>query len=285
MMSDNLPLFGVYEKALHRGSFEDKFEDILKAGYDSLEFSVDGTDERLARLDWELDEIVKVRRAAEERGVRILTLCLSAHKRYSMGNEDPEVRAKAMEILEKALRLASHLGVRMIQYSGFDVYEDDLRNDETHKWYVENTAIAAAKAEREGVMLSIEPVEGHLLTCQDTIKVVNEINSPFLQIYPDPANILSLGVDPLVDLEYGRGHITAVHMRDSLPGIYDATIHFGTGNLDFDGVFRKLDELSYHGPFIVEMWNEDNPEYIEYLVQAREYMTESINRVRSMGTH
>ncbi len=282
-MSANLPLFGVYEKALHRGPFEDKFDDIVKAGYDSLEFSVDGTDERLARLDWSLGEIQQVRRAAEERGVRILTLCLSGHKRYSMGNEDPEVRRRAMEMLEKALRLASHLGVRMIQYSGFDVYEDELRNDETHKWYMENTAIAAAKAAREGVMLSIEPVEGHLLTCRDTIEVVREINSPFLTIYPDPANIKSLGFDPIEDLEYAKGVITAVHMRDSLPFIYDATIPFGTGNLDFDGVFKKLDELNYSGPFIVEMWNEERVDYIEYLVQAREYMIESIRRVRGQA--
>ena len=188
-----------------------------------------------------------------------------------------------MEMLEKALRLASHLGVRMIQYSGFDVYEDELRNDETHKWYMENTAIAAAKAAREGVMLSIEPVEGHLLTCRDTIEVVREINSPFLTIYPDPANIKSLGFDPIEDLEYAKGVITAVHMRDSLPGIYDATIPFGTGDLDFDGVFRKLGELRYSGPFIVEMWNEDREDYIEYLVQAREYMIESIRRVRGQA--
>ena len=280
-MSRELPLFGVYEKALHREPFEDKFEDIIRAGYDSLEFSVDGTDERLARLDWKPDEIDIVRRAAEERNVRILTLCLSAHKRFSMGSEDADVRAKAMEILEKALRLASRLGVRMIQYSGFDVYEDELRNEETHKWYMENTAIAARKAEREGVMLSIEPVEGHLLTVRDTVQVVREIDSPFLQIYPDPANIKSLGFDPVQDLTYGKGHITAVHMRDSLPGIYDATIPFGTGDLDFDSVFEKLDALGYSGPFIVEMWNEDNPDYIDYLIQAREYMTDSIRRVRS----
>ena len=282
-MSIPLPIFGIYEKALHRGSFEQIFADVVRAGYDSLEFSVDGTDERLERLEWSTDQIHQVRRAAEERDVRVMTLCLSAHKRYSMGNEDPDIRRRAMDILEKALRLAAHLGVRMIQYSGFDVYEDELRNDETHKWYVENTAKAAYLAERAGVMLSIEPVEGHLLTVQDTMEVVHLIDSPFLQVYPDPANIKSLGVDPLTDLPYGKGHITAVHMRDSLPGIYDATIPFGTGDLDFDGVFKTLDELHYGGPFIVEMWNEDREDYIEYLIQAREYMTESIRRVHFGG--
>ena len=279
-MADSLPIFGVYEKALHKGPFEDKFDDIVRAGYDSLEFSVDSTDERVARLDWSLDQINQVRRAAQERSVQILTLCLSGHKRFSMGNPDPEKAARGLEMMEKALRLAYHLGVRQIQYSGFDVFEDELRTEETHKRYMENTYKAARMAERAGVMLAIEPVEGHLLTVKDTMEVIDEIRSPFLQIYPDPANIKSLGVDPIEDLGYGKGHITAVHMRDSLPGIFDAVIPFGTGDLDFDGVFRKLFELEYGGPFIVEMWNEEREDYIEYLVQAREYMTESIRRVR-----
>ena len=277
-MGVRLPVFGFYEKALHKDPFEKMFDDILRAGYDSLEFSVDGTDERLARLDWSLGEIHAVRRAAEERSVRIMTLCLSGHKRFSMGNPDPEKRARGLEMMEKALRLAAHLGVRIIQYSGFDVFEDELRTQDTHDWYVDNTYKAARMAERAGVMLAIEPVEGHLLTVKDTMEVVDLIDSPFLTVYPDPANILSLGVDPLTDLPYGRGRITAVHMRDSLPRIYDATIPFGTGDLDFDGVFRTLDELCFAGPFIVEMWNEDREDYIEYLIQAREYMTESIRR-------
>ena len=277
-MGVRLPVFGVYEKALHKDPFEKMFDDILRAGYDSLEFSGDGTDERLARLDWSLGEIHAVRRAAEERSVRIMTLCLSGHKRFSMGNPDPEKRARGLEMMEKALRLAAHLGVRIIQYSGFDVFEDELRTQDTHDWYVDNTYKAARMAERAGVMLAIEPVEGHLLTVKDTMEVVDLIDSPFLTVYPDPANIRSLGVDPLTDLPYGRGRITAVHMRDSLPRIYDATIPFGTGELDFDGVFRTLDELCFAGPFIVEMWNEDREDYIEYLIQAREYMTESIRR-------
>lgn len=278
-MGTQLPIFGVYEKALHKGTFDKMFDDIVRAGYDSMEFSVDGTDERLARLDWSLDQIKEVRRAAEERSLRIMTLCLSGHKRFSMGNPDPDKRARGLEIMEKALRLAGHLGVRIIQYSGFDVFEDNLRSEETHRLYIENTYLAARMAERAGVMLAIEPVEGHLLTVKDTMEVVRLIDSPFLTVYPDPANIKSLGVDPVADLEYGKGAITSVHMRDSLPGIFDATIPFGTGDLDFDAVFDKLDKLAYGGPFIVEMWNEDREDYIEYLIQAREYMTESIRRV------
>lgn len=90
-------------------------------------------------------------------------------------------------------------------------------------------------------------------------------------------------LNPIEELPYGKGHIAAVHMRDSLPQIYDATLLFGTGQLDFEGVFEKLDELEFTGPLIVEMWNTDRPEYMEYISQAREYMEEHIRKVR--GEH
>ena len=44
---------GIYEKALPRGlSWEQTFDLVHELGYNFLEFSVDESDERLARLDW-----------------------------------------------------------------------------------------------------------------------------------------------------------------------------------------------------------------------------------------
>lgn len=280
-MKDRMPLFGIYEKGIKPGSFEQMLGDAKIAGYDAFEFSVDCTDERLARLDWGRKEILAVRNASSDAEVRILTMCLSGHKRYPLGSPQPSVIQKGMEVMEKAINLAGALGIRVVQISGFDVCDDRQRTRETKKRYVDNISLAVRMAERCCVTLAIEPVEGNLLTVKDTMEVVQQISSPFLQVYPDVANILSLGVDPVEDLEYGRGHIAAVHMRDSLPYIYDATIPFGTGNLDFQAVFQKLRELKYHGPLIVEMWNMERPDYMEYICQARNYMEAQIRKVRN----
>lgn len=279
-MKDGMPVFGIYEKGLKPQSFDGMFADAKSAGYDSFELSIDCTDERLARLKWGKDEIQAVCRAALANDMAILTMCLSGHKRFTLGSTDPFIAARAREIMEDAVDLAGKLGIRVIQISGFDVYDQEERTSETKKRYVESVALAAKMAERSCVTLAIEPVEGNLLTVRDAMEVVRQIDSPFLQVYPDVANILSLGFDPIEDLSCGQGHIAAVHMRDSLPNIYDATLLFGTGNLDFGRVFEKLDEMEYVGPLIVEMWNTDRDDYMNYIRQARQYMEEQIRKVR-----
>lgn len=282
-MKKGMPVFGIYEKAIKPQTFDKMFADAKLAGYDAFEMSIDCTDERLARLKWGKGEIQKVRDAALKNDIDILTMCLSGHKRYPLGSEDSFTVKTGMEIMERAIDLSKKLGIRVIQISGFDVYEEKERTPKTQERYIENIRRAVKMAEQCCVTLAIEPVEGNLLTVRDTMEVVKQIKSPFLQVYPDVANILSLGIDPIEDLSYGKGHIAAMHMRDSLPYIYDATLFFGTGNLDFAKVFCKMDELDYHGPFIVEMWNTDRVEYMDYIRQARQYMEEQIRKVREQN--
>ena len=280
MMSDEMPVFGIYEKAVRPQSFEDMFRDARKAGYQSFELSIDASNGRLKRLFWGKKEAAEVWQAALREDMKILTMCLSGHKRFPLGSSDPEITSAGMKIMEKALELGGRLGIRIIQLSGFDVYDQEERTEETRKRYVDNVFRASRMAERACVMLAIEPVEGNLLAVRDTMEVVRKIDSHCLQIYPDVANINSLGIDPIQELPCGKGHIAAVHMRDSLPGIYDATIPFGSGYLDFDGVFRKLDEIGFCGPLVVEMWNTERTEYMEWIRQAREYMETHIRKVR-----
>ena len=280
MMSDEMPVFGIYEKAVRPQSFEDMFRDARKAGYQSFELSIDASNGRLKRLFWGKKEAAEVWQAALRQDMKILTMCLSGHKRFPLGSSDPEITSAGMKNMEMALELGGRLGIRIIQLSGFDVYDQEERTEETRKRYVDNVFRASRMAERACVMLAIEPVEGNLLAVRDTMEVVRKIDSHCLQIYPDVANINSLGINPIQELPCGKGHIAAVHMRDSLPGIYDATIPFGSGYLDFDGVFRKLDEIGFCGPLVVEMWNTERTEYMEWIRQAREYMETHIRKVR-----
>ena len=194
MMSDEMPVFGIYEKAVRPQSFEDMFRDARKAGYQSFELSIDASNGRLKRLFWGKKEAAEVWQAALRQDMKILTMCLSGHKRFPLGSSDPEITSAGMKIMEKALELGGRLGIRIIQLSGFDVYDQEERTEETRKRYVDNVFRASRMAERACVMLAIEPVEGNLLAVRDTMEVVRKIDSHCLQIYPDVANINSLGL-------------------------------------------------------------------------------------------
>ena len=280
-METQEPLFGIYEKALKPQRFEQMFEDALVCGYKTFELSLDSTDERLDRLNWGRAECAEVWAAAQRTGMKLLTACLSGNKRFPLGSSDPVIASSGLAVVQKAIELCGTLGIRVIQISGFDVFDREPSTEQTRRRFCNNLERCVRMAERACVTLAIEPVEGNLLAVRDTMEVVNSIGSCWLQIYPDVANINSLGIDPIEELPYGKGHIVAVHMRDSVMNNFDATIPFGTGCLNFEGVFQRLDELNFCGPLVVEMWNTQRENYRGYIVQAREYMEQCIRKVRS----
>ncbi len=99
-------------------------------GFDFVEMSVDETDARLARLDWSREQRPALVSAVAETGVRVPSMCLSAHRRFPLGSEDDAVRAQGLEIMRKAIQFAQDVGIRVIQLAGYDVYYQQA-NDET----------------------------------------------------------------------------------------------------------------------------------------------------------
>ena len=91
-------VMGVYEKALPKKESWSKKIDIAKeAGYDFIEISVDETDERLGRLDWNKDEIKEMKNLLIDKDFRIPSLTFSGQKRFSMGSVDPAICEKSMD--------------------------------------------------------------------------------------------------------------------------------------------------------------------------------------------
>ncbi|PPJ44539.1 ribulose phosphate epimerase, partial [Rhizobium sp. KAs_5_22] len=63
------------------------------------------------------------------------SMCLSAHRKFPFGSKNPETRAKALEIMEKALILAKKLGIRIIQIAAYDVYYEKS-NSKTKEYFI-----------------------------------------------------------------------------------------------------------------------------------------------------
>ena len=89
----------------------------------------------------------------------------------------------------------------------------------------------AAKA---GVMMGFETMETEFMnTVEKAMVYVNRVNSPYLNVYPDLGNVtnaaVTYGTDVEEDLETGRGHLAAMHLKETLPGKF-REIPFGTGS-------------------------------------------------------
>ena len=103
---------GIYEKALPQDlTWKEKFELVHQLGFNFLEFSIDESDERLARLDWTKEQRAEFRDAMWATNSRINTMMLSGHRRYPLGSKDSKIRQKSLEMMAKAINLAVDLGI------------------------------------------------------------------------------------------------------------------------------------------------------------------------------
>lgn len=252
---------GIYEKALpNKFNWNEKVEAAKKAGFDFIEMSVDESDDRLSRLEWSKAEREEIKNILNENNFHIRSMCLSGHRRFPFGSKDEIKRNRAYEIMDKAIELAVDLGIRNIQLAGYDVYYEDS-DKETKKMFIDGLKYSAQKAASANIMLSIEIMDTEFIgTISRCLEFIDEVNSPWLQIYPDLGNLTQWTSTPALELEKGFNHIVAVHLKDTKPGIFKC-VPFGEGTVNFPELLKKLSQLCYTGPFLVEMWADNEKDY------------------------
>ncbi len=270
------PPIGIYEKALpSKLDWLTRLKIIADLGFDFIEISIDESDERLARLDWDISQKRELRRSIEETHIPILDLCLSAHRKYALGSADTVIRERALDIFHKTIDFASDIGIRIIQLAGYFVYYEP-EDAQSRERYREGLEIGLAHAERAGVMLALENVDGqHVNSISRAKRFVDDFNSPWFQLYPDIGNLTEQGLSVNDELEIGRGHIVAVHVKDVIKGQV-RRIPFGKGIVDFVVAFQKLKSMNFNGPVLIEMWNDDSAEAASIVSMSLEFIKEKM---------
>ena len=270
-MTQHLPI-GIYEKALpYNVSWRERLALAREAGFDFVEMSVDESDERLARLDWSPAERAELREAVAATGVPIITMCLSGHRKWALGSVSPEIRERGLEIMRKAVRFCVDTGIRTIQLAGYYVYYEPHVPGSMER-YRDGLAQGLEWASQAGVMLALENVDGDdINSVSVAMRFVEDFDSPWFQVYPDVGNLGEHGLDVRTELERGRGHLVGIHVKDTRPG-EPRRVPFGQGIVPFVDAFRKLAEMRYVGPVMLEMWNDDSPDALRIIREAREWV-------------
>lgn len=272
---------GMYEKAmpLHL-TWEEKLKKCKEFGFDWVEFSVDETDEKLARLDWTKEQRDDLKAIMNSEGVYCRTMCLSGHRRYPLGSENPEKGKKSMEIMKKAIDLAYDLGIRIIQVAGYDTVDEES-NEKTKNNFISNIEIATKWAASKGVILAFETMRNDFMnTVEKAMNIVDLVNSPYLQIYPDVANLVYEldGTETTVseDLMKGKGHIVAVHVKETNKN-HERRIPFGSGN-DYTQYVKHMKVLKDMGVrmFMAEFWDKGG-DYEAICTHAANFLRERLD--------
>lgn len=275
---------GLYEKSMPGFlSWKEKLLAAKNAGFDFVEISIDETDEKLSRLDMSKEERLSLVNLMVETGIPIRTMCLSGHRKYPLGSSNPEICKKSLEIMSKAIQLADDLGIRIIQIAGYDVYYEES-SVETKKRFLANLKTAVNMAEKAGVVLGFETMENDFMnTVEKAMKYVKLINSSYLNIYPDIGNITNAAktykTDALEDLYIGKGHLVAMHLKETVPGKF-REIPFGTGHVNFESAIEAAWNLGVR-KYVTEFWYTGNERWQDDLVFANQMMTKILDNQKT----
>jgi sugar phosphate isomerase/epimerase len=134
-------------------------------------------------------------------------------------------------------------------------------------------ADAAAFAKERGIQLAIKHHHGLNNTSGELVGWVRQVGNPNFGIFLDPGNVIYYtGKDPVAQLEIIGPYLMGIVAKDCAgphflereagappfgssvpdPRGDEVMIQFGTGKVDFAGLFAKLKTLGFNGPIMIE---------------------------------
>lgn len=167
----------------------------------------------------------------------------------------------------------------MIQLAGYDVYYEPS-TEESRRLFVCGLREACREAEAHQVMLAMEIMDTELLcSISRFMKLKEEVRSPWFTVYPDMGNLSAWDRnDVLKELNLGIDEITAMHVKEALPESAGPDrfkrIPFGTGCVDFEGIFALMEKLGYTGPYTIEMWDDGTGRSKEAITKAKNFISD-----------
>jgi sugar phosphate isomerase/epimerase len=154
--------------------------------------------------------------------------------------------AEAAAEIRTQLNNAKTLGLTAVINTGTG------KTEHYEAWY-RTMAFAAAYAADHGIQVVIKPHGGVTAGAAELLTCLEKIKHPNLRLWYDAGNIIHYtGKDPLRELEPIVSHVTTFTAKDCADKNGEVMIQFGTGRVDFAGIFRRLKTAGFRGPIMVE---------------------------------
>lgn len=268
---------GVYEKAIPLAfDWNLKFQTAKEAGFDFIEFSIDGLVPRIDRLKWSNEKFINIRKIAESFSMFIPSIALTANRYFPLGDPDNACRDKGIEIVKRTIEIAELLGSEIIQLAAYDV-NGKKSTDSTKERFREAIISLAHNAKKANVVLAIEILEDvpHFSTIEQGVDFVRKLGNNYVRLYADTGNTASIGIIPHEDLKYDKGEVVCCHIKDALLGNC-RNVPFGAGIVDFTACFKHFEDRNYNGNFVAELWCDEDESFIPYLSEVSKFIRKHI---------
>jgi sugar phosphate isomerase/epimerase len=155
----------------------------------------------------------------------------------------------------RALTMARELGSPCITTEPGGPVEPGASWSAALKLFVEMLKPAIAHAEKEGVLLLIEPEPGLLVeTADQFLELMQHINSPAVGLNFDIGHFYCVGDDPAPTVLRLAKHIRHFHLEDIAASRVHHHLIPGEGAIDFAATLRAIHSIDYNGWITIELY-------------------------------
>jgi hydroxypyruvate isomerase len=220
--------------------FDQRIEIVARAGYHAVQLVNE-------YKDWSIDDFARARRQKEALGI-----VFDATSGINGSLCDPAQRESTLREIKAHLPILEELqSPRLILLSGNRV--EGLSHAQQHAACVETIKAAADLAAAKNIDLLIENIDPEenpqyfLTSVTEGFEVIREVHRPNVQFLYDFYHDQIAEGNLIAKLEKNIALIGLVHIAD-VPGRHEP----GTGEINYQNIFRKLRQLNYRGNIAME---------------------------------
>lgn len=244
-----------------------------KAGFEGIELALSADGElSLSGTD---DELAEIKRKADEAGVEIASIATGLFWQFSLTSNREDIREKAKQVVRREIDIAAKLGVDSILVCpgtvGVDFKPDEVVPDAGNIEFFAGSEVIdydvayarsqealkelAPYAEEKGVVICIENIwNKFLLSPLEFRSFIDEIGSPYVQVYLDVGNMVLFGY-PEQWIKILGSRIKRIHFKDFRRGTAQLMgfVELLTGDVSWDKVVEALHNIGYESWVSAEM--------------------------------
>jgi sugar phosphate isomerase/epimerase len=185
---------------------------------------------------------------------------------------DPHYRRIRVEHTKRCLTLARELGATCITTEPGGPVEPGASWSQALALFVEEIKPVAAHAEKEGVLLLVEPEPGLLIETMDQfLEFMRHIDSPAVGLNFDIGHAYCVGDEPAVHIPRMAKYIRHIHLEDIAATRVHQHLVPGDGAIDFAATLRAIQSIGYQGWVTIELYPYvENPD--EAARRARQHI-------------
>ena len=229
---------GCFNRPWTTWSFDDALKQIKQAGYKTMGLLTRTKEEPFIGADATPEYLARLKQRIADAGLGANMGALRSRHNIPLEDSIREVR--------KQIDNASGLALTYLLTFGVD-------RPEEYDHYYKVMSDAAAYANDKQLNLVMKPHGGNSGAADDIQAVMKAVNHPNFKIWYDAGNIIYYtGKDPIEELKPIAHHVTGFCAKDCAAIKSDVMIQFGTGKVDFPGVFATLKSAGFDGPIMVE---------------------------------